>query len=84
LRARVDALEAPKSSPLVPAPVKIKPPGIGVDFHCNPMSGTSFQNSHDIDVVAGQAQLLALTERPEAVDSQHLIEPFENVGGNSR
>ena len=47
------------SARLVPAPVKVKPPGIGVDFHGDAMRGAGFENPLDIDFVTRPPQQLA-------------------------
>ena len=47
------------SARLVPAPVKVKTPWIGIDLHGDAMRGAGFENSLDIHLVAGPAQQLA-------------------------
>ena len=41
---------------LMPAPIEIEPPGIGVDLHGDAMRGAGGQNLLDINFVAGSAQ----------------------------
>src|SRR4051812_9126335 len=60
MRIRIDAHEASQlKRSLVPAPVEIKAPWVGVDFDRNAMCGASNQNVFDIDVVSCAPQQLA-------------------------
>jgi hypothetical protein len=59
MRVGIDAEEAPElKTALVPSPVQIKAPGIGIDFHGHAMLSAGSQNHIDIDVVARPAQEL--------------------------
>ena len=56
---RFDAHHAPKlQRALMPAPIKVKTPGIGVDLHGHAMRGAGFENWRDI-LEAGPPQQLA-------------------------
>ena len=37
-----------------PVPIEIKPPGIGIDLHRDPVLGADFEDLLDIDFVAGR------------------------------
>src|SRR6185437_5118290 len=55
----VDAENAAElQTALVPSPIQVQSPDIGIDFHCHPMLGAGSQNRIDIDVVAWPAQEL--------------------------
>src|SRR5215472_13422706 len=55
MRIRVDAHGAAKlERALMPTPVEVEPPGIAVDFHCNPVPGTGGKNLFDVDVITGR------------------------------
>src|SRR4029079_12164084 len=55
----VDAENAAEfQTALVPSPIQIQSPGIGIDFHGHPMLGAGSQNCIDIDVVSWPAQEL--------------------------
>jgi hypothetical protein len=55
----VDAENAAElQTALVPSPVQVQSPGIGIDFNGHPMLGAGSQNRIDIDVVSWPAQEL--------------------------
>ncbi len=57
MRVRVDAHHAAKiERALMPAPVQIEPPRIGIDLDGDAMSGARGKDFLDIDLVAGTAQ----------------------------
>ena len=41
---------------LVPAPVKVKPPRVGIDFNGDAVFGAGFQNSVDVDLISRAAR----------------------------
>src|SRR4029079_7286883 len=49
---------AERETALVPSPIQIQSPGIGIDFHGHSMLGAGSQNCLDIDVVSWPAQEL--------------------------
>ena len=40
----------------MPVPIEIKPPGIGIDLHRDPVLGAGFEDLLDIDFVAGASE----------------------------
>src|SRR5262245_46275583 len=53
----IDAEEAAeRQRPLVPAPVEVEPPGMGIDLHRHAMRGTGLEDRFDIDVIARALQ----------------------------
>jgi hypothetical protein len=66
VRIRVDAHDAAKTQGrLVPAPVKVKPPGVRVDFNGDAVLRAGRENLLDIDVIAWTAQKLPPGHMPE-------------------
>ena len=49
---------AERETALVPSPIQIQSPGIGIDFNGHSMLGAGSQNCIDIDVVSWPAQEL--------------------------
>jgi len=62
----VDAEDAAElQTPLVPSPVQVQSPRIGIDFHGHSMLGAGSQNRIDIDVVSWPAQELPSSHMPK-------------------
>src|SRR5947207_817 len=98
MRIRIDAHHATKvERRLVPAPIKVKPPRICVDFNSDAVFGAGREDFLDIDVVPRTAQKLASGHMPKdggpASEQRDELAPFHsitssasasNVGGTSR
>jgi hypothetical protein len=66
MRIGVDAENASKlQTALVPPPVQVQSPRIGIDFHSDAMLGTGSENRIDIDVVAWSTQELSSSHVPK-------------------
>jgi hypothetical protein len=66
MRVRIDAHHAAEvERRLVPAPIKIETPRIGIDLDCNAMSSAGREHTRDVDIVSGS---------PQQLPSRHMAE----------
>jgi hypothetical protein len=66
MRVGIDAEPAPEvNRPLVPSPVQIQSPRVGVDFYGNPMLGTGSKDAFNVDIITWPSQQLPSSHMAE-------------------